>query len=49
MGYCLEVAEVRTGIGEKYPHVQAFIERMRQRPAYKRAIEKSGHFKPLAE
>lgn len=49
MGYCLEVAEVRTGIGEKYLHVQGFIERMRQRPAYKRAIEKSGYFNPLAE
>jgi len=49
MGYCLEVAEVRTGIGEQYPHVQAFLQRMRARPAYQRALEKSGPFRPLAE
>lgn len=49
MGYCLEVAEVRTGIDSRYPKVQSFLKRMRERAAYQRAIKKSGHFKPLAE
>lgn len=48
MGYCLEVAEVRIGI-EGYPKIQGFLKRMRDRPAYKTALEKNGDFKPLAE
>ena len=49
MGYCLEVAEVRTGIGSQYPHVEGFLTRMRARPAYLAALKKNGEFKPLAE
>ncbi|MDK9762044.1 glutathione S-transferase [Vibrio sp. D420a] len=49
MGYCLEVAEIRVGIGKEYPNVHEFLNRMRQRPAYQRAIEKGGRFTPLAE
>ncbi|WP_299974676.1 glutathione S-transferase [uncultured Pseudoteredinibacter sp.] len=49
MGYCLQVAEVRTGIDEKYSHIHGFLKRMRERPAYKRAMEKNGPFNPLAE
>lgn len=48
MGYCLEVAEVRIGIGENYPKIRGFLQRMRERPAYLRAIQKSGPFRPLA-
>ena len=49
MGYCLEVAEVRTGIGQDYPNIQAFLQRMRTRPAYQAALKKNGEFKPLAQ
>jgi len=48
MGYCLEVAEVRIGV-EGYPKIQGFLKRMRDRSAYKTALEKNGDFKPLAE
>lgn len=49
MGYCLEVAEVRGGIGKEYPNVQEFLKRIRKRSAYQRAVEKGGEFTPLAE
>lgn len=49
MGYCLEVAEVRTGIGHHYPNIEKFLAGMRSRPAYQSAMKKNGNFKPLAE
>lgn len=49
MGYCLEVAEVRIGFDHNYPHIADFLKRMRQRPAYQRALEKNGPFSPIAE
>lgn len=49
MGYCLEVAQVRIGIPEDCEAIAAYIQRMKERPAYKRALEKNGPFKPLAE
>jgi len=49
MGYCLEVAEVRTGISKDYPHIHGFLKRMRSRPAYQRALQKNGAFTPFAE
>lgn len=49
MGYCLQVAEVRTGIDPKYTQIHGFLKRMRERPAYQRALEKNGPFNPLAE
>lgn len=49
MGYCMDVAAVRVGMDERYPHAQAFLKRMRQRPAFKRAMEKNGDFVPFSE
>ncbi|GAA6154331.1 glutathione S-transferase family protein [Pseudoteredinibacter isoporae] len=49
MGYCLQVAEVRTGIDPKYLHIHGFLRRMRERPAYQRALDKNGVFDPLSE
>ena len=48
MGYCLDVAAVRVGMDSRYPHALAFLQRMRQRPAFRRAMDKNGDFKPLA-
>jgi glutathione S-transferase len=48
MGYCLEVAEVRTGIPDRYPKIHDFLARMRARPAYRAALKKNGDFRPLA-
>ena len=48
MGYCMDVAAVRVSMDERYPHAQAFLQRMRQRPAFRRAMAKNGDFTPLA-
>lgn len=48
MGYCMEVAEVRCAMDARYPNAQAFLRRMRERPAYKKALHKNGLFDPLA-
>lgn len=48
MGYCLEVAEVRTGIPDRYSKIHDFLTRMRARPAYRAALKKNGDFRPLA-
>lgn len=48
MGYCLEVAEIRTGIPDHYPKIHGFLARMRARPAYRAALKKNGDFRPLA-
>lgn len=47
MGYCLSVAEVRVGRLENRPNVRRFLDQMRARPAYQRALEKNGPFIPL--
>lgn len=49
MGYCMDVAAVRVGMGSNYPNAQSFLKRMRERPAFKRAMEKNGDFKPFSE
>lgn len=49
MGYCMDVAAVRVGMDERYPHAQAFLQRMRRRPAFKRAMAKNGDFVPFSE
>ena len=43
MSFPLEAAEARAGI-EAYPKIQAFLARIRARPAYQRAIERGGPF-----
>ena len=49
MGYCMDVASVRVGMDKRYPNAQAFLTRMRERPAFKRAMAKNGDFKPFSE
>jgi len=42
MSFPLEAAAARAGLGSQYPKISAFVERIRARPAYKRASDKVG-------
>ena len=44
MSFALEAAEIRTDLSAAYPHLAAFLERARARPAYKAALDKGGHY-----
>lgn len=44
MSFALEAAEVRTDLSDDYPHLAAFLVAIRERPAYKRALDKGGHY-----
>jgi glutathione S-transferase len=44
MSFALEAAEVRTDLTDDYPHLAAFLETIRARPAYKQALDKGGHY-----
>ena len=44
MSFALEAAEVRTSLVDDYPHLAAFLETIRARPAYRRALDKGGHY-----
>jgi len=44
MSFAVEAAEVRTDLSENYPHLAAFLERVRARPAYKAALDRGGHY-----
>ena len=44
MSFALEAAEVRTNLSADYPHLAAFLETIRARPAYRRALDKGGHY-----
>ncbi|MDH3429898.1 MAG: glutathione S-transferase [Gammaproteobacteria bacterium] len=44
MSFALEAAEVRTDLSAHYPHLAAFLERVRARPAYKAALDRGGHY-----
>lgn len=44
MSFALEAAEVRTNLADDYPHLAAFLATIRARPAYKRALDKGGHY-----
>jgi glutathione S-transferase len=44
MSFALEAAEVRTSLTDEYPHLAAFLEAIRARPAYQRALDKGGHY-----
>lgn len=48
MGYPTEVGIVRTGMGDRYPNIKAYIERLQARPAHKKAMEKNGPFMPMS-
>lgn len=42
MSYPLEAAATRAGLGERFPKLQGFLDRVHARPAYKRAVERGG-------
>ena len=44
MSFALEAAEVRTDLSAEYPHLAAFLETIRARPAYQQALNKGGHY-----
>ncbi|MBD8871408.1 glutathione S-transferase [Rhodanobacter sp. DHB23] len=44
MSFPMEVAMARSGLSGRLPHVAAFVERVRQRPAYRRALERGGPY-----
>jgi len=44
MSFPLEAAAARGGMGERFPLIRAFLERIHARPAYKTAIEKGGPY-----
>lgn len=45
MSFPVEAAAVRAGLGNRYPHLQAFLDRIHARPAYQAALEKGGPYK----
>jgi len=44
MSFAIEAAEVRTDLSANYPHLAAFLDRVRARPAYKAALDRGGHY-----
>ena len=44
MSFALEAAEVRSDLAGSYPQLAKFLETIRARPAYKRALDKGGHY-----
>lgn len=47
MSFAVEAAAVRTDLSKKYPRLQAFLDRIRERPAYQAALEKGGPYELL--
>lgn len=47
MSFALEAAEVRTNLKDEYPNLAAFLERVRARPAWQRALKKGGPYQLL--
>lgn len=48
MSFPLEAAGARAGLGTTFPHIAAFVERIHQRPAYQRALERGGPYDLLS-
>lgn len=44
MSFPLEAAMARSGMNDRLPHIAGFVERIRQRPAYRRALERGGPY-----
>jgi len=44
MSFPMEAAMARSGLQDKLPHIAAFVKRVQQRPAYKRALERGGPY-----
>jgi glutathione S-transferase len=49
MSFAVEAAEVRTDLATHYPNLKGYLERMRARPAYKKALEKGGPYKLMGK
>jgi glutathione S-transferase len=47
MSFAVEAAEVRADLGNAYPALAEFLERIRTLPAYRRALEKGGPYELL--
>lgn len=48
MSFPLEAAEVRTDLSIDYPQLAAFLVEIRERPAYKAALDKGGHYELMS-
>lgn len=48
MSFPLEAASARSGLMAPCPHITAFVERIRQRPAYQRALQRGGPYDLLS-
>ncbi|GLQ48100.1 glutathione S-transferase [Dyella lipolytica] len=44
MSFPLEAATARGGLDDRYPRLQAFLQRIHARPAYQRALERGGDY-----
>lgn len=44
MSFPLEAAAARGGLDARYPKLQAYLERIHQRPAYRTALERGGEY-----
>lgn len=44
MSFALEAAEVRTDLAKSFPHLAGFLKTVRERPAYKAALDRGGHY-----
>ena len=49
MSFAVEAAEVRTDLATHYPNLKGYLERMRARPAYQKALEKGGPYKLMGK
>ena len=48
MSFPLEGAAARGGMGDRFPGIRGFLERIHARPAYQRALEKGGKYELLS-
>jgi len=48
MSFALEAAEVRADLSIAYPQLAAFLVEIRERPAYKAALDKGGHYELMS-
>ena len=47
LSFALEASAARGGMGEKFPKLGAFLDRIHARPAYQRALERGGKYELL--
>ncbi len=44
MSFPIEAVATRIGLGDRHPHLEAYLERIHARPAYARALERGGRY-----